>query len=168
MGGRGQVYPAIGFDVFWSLFDPGTDCIEDIAVLDDVVEVIVAGYNTGEPSIICPETVSVGCFLPFIFLFVVSEDFVAADFGYVVFYQFFKFVAVVESVCVASYNRGSPLTCNLKKLFYQNRGCNYDFGVLNEQKPLFCSFPASFHRQGCPGETVRDSISQLIFSRPRL
>lgn len=109
MSGRGQVHPATGFDVFWSLFDPGADCVKDIAVLDDVVEVVVAGYDTGEPSVICPETVSVGCFLPLVFLFVVSEYFVTADFGYVVFYQFFKFVAVVESVRVAFWNRGSPI-----------------------------------------------------------
>jgi hypothetical protein len=68
------------------LFDPGSDGVEDVAVLDYVVEVVVAGYDAGESSVVCPQAVSVGCFLPLVFLFVVSEDFVAADFGYVVFY----------------------------------------------------------------------------------
>jgi len=91
------------------LFDPGSDGVEDIAVLDYVVEVVVAGYDACEPSVVGPQTVSVACFLPLVLLLVVAEDFVTADFRYVVFYEFFKFVAVVKSVCVASCNLSSPV-----------------------------------------------------------
>jgi len=48
------------------LFDTGADCVKDVAVLDDVVEVFVAGYDAGESAVVGPKGVAVGCFLPLV------------------------------------------------------------------------------------------------------
>ena len=55
VGGRREVDSSRWFNVFGSLFYPGTDGVEDVSVLDYVVEVVVAGYDAGESAVVCPQ-----------------------------------------------------------------------------------------------------------------
>jgi hypothetical protein len=71
--------------------DGVTDSLQDIAVLDDVVEVLRGGDHASRPSIVRPETVAVRHFLPLIIPGVVGVDIVTADLGKL-FSGFVKFV----------------------------------------------------------------------------
>jgi hypothetical protein len=55
VGCRRYVDVAAGFDVFGSLFYPGADGVEDVTVLDDAVEILVAGYYAGESAVVGPQ-----------------------------------------------------------------------------------------------------------------
>jgi hypothetical protein len=74
------------------LFQCRSYCFQNIFVLDYVVEVLVAGDDAGEASVVCPETVSVGGLFPLVQILVVAEYLVSFYVRYVVFCCFFKFV----------------------------------------------------------------------------
>jgi hypothetical protein len=63
------------------LLDCSTYRVEDVAVLDDVVEVVVTRYYSGGTAIIRPQTVSVWYLFPVVFLSVVCVDLVTFDLG---------------------------------------------------------------------------------------
>jgi hypothetical protein len=61
--------------------DGVTDSLQDIAVLDDIVEVLGGGDHPGCPSIVRPETVAIRHLLPLIIPGVVGVDIVTVNLG---------------------------------------------------------------------------------------